>query len=161
MTNPQFGFQEFYRSAGGVVALVLLCSCSLLSSGCRSDKSGTGSMASVVVHNVDPGAVRGATIDVFESDGYKLARRDKESMVFEKKASSMTNLAYGNWMESQVWSRVTVFVEPMSESVVRVRCSGYAVRDKGGATEEQLKTYRRGPYQKLMDEVARRLSPKQ
>lgn len=117
-------------------------------------------MASILVSNSSPGAVSGATIDVFENNGYKLARRDKELLVFEKQASKMSDLAYGNWTESRVWSRVKVTVKPDGENAVQLHCTGFLVRDKGGATEEEIKPYGRGPYQKLMDEVAARFSVK-
>ncbi len=140
-------------------ALVLICG--LIAPGCRTtDTSGTGSMASVTITNSSPGAVSGATIDVFENDGYKLARRDKELLVFEKQASKMSDLAYGNWTESRVWSRVKVTVKPVGESTVQLSGTGFLVRDKGGATEEEIKPYRRGAYQKLLDEVAGRFSGK-
>ena len=116
-------------------------------------------MASVSIPGTNAGVVRGAAIEVFESHGYKLARRDKELLVFEKKASSMNNVAYGNWTENPVWDRAKVEVEPAVDSLVRLHCTIYLIRDKGAATEEEVKALRRSPAQKLVDEVAARLKP--
>lgn len=133
----------------------------LITVGCRTtDTSGTGSMAFVAITNCSLGAASGATIDVFENNGYKLARRDKETLVFEKPASKMNDLAYGNWMEAKLWDRVKVHIKQVSESIVQVHCTGYMVRDKGGATEEEVKPIRRGAYQKLLDQVVARFSAK-
>lgn len=158
MIKTRLQLRGFRRARHCAFAGIVACVCGLLVSACRTDKSGTGSMASVVINGAPAGVVRGATIDVFENEGYKLARRDQETMVFEKAGSAMNNLAYGNWMEKQVVSRVQVYVEPIAETTIRVRCNGYVVRDKGGATEEQIKPLRRAPYQKLLEEVAKRFS---
>ena len=140
----------------GICAL-FMCGCSTTNTAGEKDKNST---ASVQIHGISVGAVRGAAIDVFEGHGYKVGRMDRETVVFEKVASKWDNAAYGNWTEAQLYSRVQVTAQAMDQSTVRLSCQAYLVRDKGGATEEQIKPYRKGSYEKLLEEVAGRLNPK-
>jgi hypothetical protein len=144
------------------VALAATLGLALLAlSGCGTSRgSGKSSTVTVLIRETSPSAVRGATIDVFETHGYKVGRLDRQSLVFEKPGSKWNDIVYGDWMESRTWNRVRVEVETVDESSVRLRATAYIVQDKGGAIEEQVKSYRRAPYQELLDEIAARLNPK-
>ena len=112
--------------------------------------------AAVEIHGNTPGQVREVTEEVFRANGYQLAEVGHSQMTFEKPGTKMNNIAYGNWIsETPIWIRVQVAIVPTGEAACLVHCQAWYLRDKGGATEEQiqLSKLRRGPYQKLLDEV--------
>jgi hypothetical protein len=63
-------------------------------------------------------------------------------------------------MENKVWDRFAVTLETLDATTVRLTGTGYVVRDRGGSTEQQIKVVRQGNYQKFLEEVATRLSPR-
>jgi len=146
-------------TAGMFISLLLLGTVS-----CQSDKpAGRAPFAEVVLTGNTPGQIRNATVAVFADNGYKTRRSDPGEMVFEKEGSRMNNFAYGSWMgDTPVWVRVKATVTPVGEMKCRLECRPYLVRDIGSAAEQELSvsTLHRGPYQKLLDEVAKRLSGK-
>ena len=98
--------------------------------------------------------------DVFQDNGYDLMPASAEAQVFEKKATALNNFAYGNWMDTAVWVRVRVSVVPVVDQVWRVQCHAYLLRDRGETTEEEIKigNLRSHPYQKLLEQVQKRLT---
>ena len=133
-------------------------------SGCRSSgKAGPSGFASVELRGNTPGQIRDVTVEVFSGHGYKVTSPALTGMVFEKQASRMNNAAYGNWTGSPVWIRVSASIVPVSEAAYRLQCKAVLLRDKGQAAFEEeikLKGFQSGPYQKLLDEVASRLTGK-
>ncbi len=75
----------------------------------------------------------------------------------------MNNLAYGNWeSDKRLWTRVKASIVPVQGTVYRLQCHAFMVRDKGEPTFEEevkLQNYSGHGYQKLLEEVARRLTP--
>lgn len=138
--------------------------CSFGGAGCRStDEPVSASFASVLLSGNTPGQIRDATVAVFVDNGYKARQTGPDAMVFEKEGSRMSNFAYGSWLgDSPVWIRVKASAVPTGEMKCRLSCTAYLVRDIGSAAEEELPVshLHRGPYQKLLDEVARRLARK-
>jgi hypothetical protein len=136
--------------------------CGLLGSGCSSvNKPESARFASVEIHGNTPGQISQVALDVFRENGYQVWRVDSSKLVFEKEGSTLNNVAYGSWLGgSGVWIRVKASIVPVSEQTFRLQCQAYLVRDRGGATEDEIKVNRmRGHrYQKLLDEVARRLA---
>jgi hypothetical protein len=145
-------------------ACFLLAVCLLPGIGCKSsDKSFSASFASVTISGSTPGQIRDVAIDVFRDDGYKVAQRDPSHLVFEKEGTKMDNFAYGSWLgDTPVWVRVKGAIVAAGEMTYRLQCTAYMIRDIGGSTEEEvaLSGLHRGTYQKLLDEVARRLAQK-
>jgi hypothetical protein len=132
----------------------------LLSAGCASaGKPASTGFASVLISGNTPGQIRDAASAVFRENGYRVAQADAGGLIFEKKASRMDNFAYGSWLgDTPVWIRVKASVVPAGEMSFRLQCAAYMVHDMGSATEEEvaLSHLHRGPYQKLMDDVAKR-----
>ena len=132
--------------------------------GCSStEKTATGGFASVVVSGNTPGQIGNVAVAVFGENGYKAVDTSPDNLVFEKQGSHMNNFVYGSWLsDDPVWVRVKAAVVPAGEMRFRLECRAYVVRDRGGSTEEQLTLsgVHKGTYQKLLDEVAKRLSPK-
>jgi hypothetical protein len=151
-------------ATGGYLLAHFLLALGLLSTACQStDKPASASFASVVITGNTPGQIGDTASDVFREDGYKVAQRDPNHLVFEKEGTRMDNFAYGSWMgDTPVWIRVKGSVVPAGEMTFRLQCTAYMVRDIWSSTEEEvaLGGLHRGPYQKLLDEVARRLTKK-
>ena len=135
-----------------------------LLTGCHSTEPPGGShFASVEIRGNTPGQISEAAAEVFQAEGYEVAKGGPTHMVFERKASGMNNFAYGNWLDTPVWERVKASVEPVSEATFRLQCQAYLLRDRGGTTEEEIKLsgMRSNTYQKLLDKVAKRLNQAQ
>jgi hypothetical protein len=145
-----------------VVRLWLMMSLGgLVLGGCSSPgKPDSARFASVSIrgHTVDQ--VRDATSQVFHADGFKVIKKGWANLLLEKEGSSMNNIAYGNWMGSGIWVRAKVTIVDIAPSESRIDCEAFLVRTKDGATEEEIKINKlhRHHYQKLLDEVSRRLS---
>ena len=130
--------------------------------GCQSDKHAiSGKFAAVLLSGNTPGQIRNAAVTVFLDNGYKVRQTDPNAMVFEKQGSRMNNFAYGNWVgDTPIWVRVKSSVVPVGDMRCRLECTAYLVRDIAGASEEELpvNSLHKGPYQKMLEEVAKRLS---
>src|SRR5262249_26426578 len=96
--------------------------------------------------------------------GFTVARTGLSNVVFEKEGSKLDNLAYRDWISGpQIWIRVKASIVPVSEAFFRLECQAYAVQDKGQSIfEEEIKmsNFSGRRYQKLLDEVVRRLGGK-
>ncbi len=154
---------NWLRERSSLKLLLVFVSCAGIGllAGCHSTgPSGSSKLASVEIRWNTPGQISEVTSEVFEADGYEVARGGPTHLVFEKKASTMNNIAYGNWMDSAVWERVKASIEPVGEATFRLECQAYFVRDRGGTTEEELKMggMHSHTYQKLLDRVAKRLN---
>ena len=133
--------------------------------GCRSaGPSSAKPFASVEIKGNTPGQIHDVAVEVFREHGYKLAKPGLTRLVFERQGSTMDNLAYGNWIgDTPVWVRVKASIVPVAEAVFRLQCEAFLVRDAGSPIiEEEIKIshLRSGPYQKILDEVARRFGAK-
>jgi hypothetical protein len=133
-----------------------------LGAGCRSTHpSDPDQFASVDIQGCTPLQIRLATVQVFQDSGYQVSEATPAKLLFEKKGTGMNNFAYGNWMEQPVWVRVKAAIVPLSEARFRLQCDAFMVRDRGGATEEEIRLhhYQSGPYQELLVKVAHQLNP--
>lgn len=137
-----------------------LCAGALGLSGCQTEPRTTPAyLAAVELRGNTPGQIGPVVIAVFKDHHFTVARRRYTAFVFEKEASRMDNLAYGDWISDKpVWLRVKAELVPLSEAHFRLQCSPVLVQDKNESLEHELKvTFRKAPYQKLLEEVARRL----
>jgi hypothetical protein len=146
-----------------LVQALALCAVVLL--GCKSSepdgKPPTVGFASVELHGNTPGQIWRVTADVFRGHGY-LVMPGTSGWSFDQQGSKMDNFAYGNWIgDTPIWIRVKAKLRPIGEAAFRLECQVVVVRDRGGATEEEVPAhgFKRAPYQKLLDEVATRLTP--
>jgi hypothetical protein len=146
-----------WNSDWGLVVLVIVSL--TVGTGCQSADQKASNLASVVISGNTPGQIREAAKDVFVKNGYEPARTGPAGLIFEKQGSSMSNFAYGNWMgDAPIWMRVKLNIVPAGEMAYRLQCSAYIIRDRGGATEEELPVSKvhKGRYKKLLEEVAQR-----
>lgn len=137
----------------------------LLGAGCHTTdnpaaaEATASATAAVQIRGNTPGQITQMATEVFQEHGFTRGSKREGALVFEKPGGKMSNLAYGNWMgDTPIWLRVKLSVIPSGEQQYTLQCKAYHVRDKGSATEEELKIGKmgNGPYQKLLDEVASR-----
>jgi hypothetical protein len=126
--------------------------------GCRSTtESKSSGLASVEIRGNTPGQIRDVTVQVFRDNGYIVVRTEPSKMTFEKKGSKMDDITYGSWLDT-IWVRVEASIEPVAERTFRLQCRARLLQGRGDMEEEMRHAYvRSGPYQALLDEVAKRL----
>jgi hypothetical protein len=157
-----------HRNAFGRAAVALLGSLLVLTgAGCSSSGTPTSaSFASVTLRGYSLQQIGTTTKQVFQEAGYSGGSFYRmEQMVFERGGSTMNNLAHGGLTSAQsgtgVTERVKTELVSLGVDTYRLQCQAYMVRNAGDSfyTEEQrLSSFRSGPYQKLLDEVAKRLA---
>lgn len=148
------------RVLGLWLALLVSCCVGLFFAGCASEgKPSSSRFAFVKIQGNTPGQICDVATQVFHAHGYEGTRSDLSHLVFEKKATGMSNLTYGNWGDGPLTLRVKADILPDGEQTYLLECQAYMVRDKGGSLEEEIKMgkMKNGPFQTLLDEVANRL----
>jgi hypothetical protein len=129
--------------------------------GCQSAKQpGSMSHASVQVKGHTLEDIRQTTTTVFREAGYSLAAASQEEMVFDRPGSRQDAIKWGGWSAAGVTMRVKVGVSRMTDGSELLEAEVYAVQnsdDEFFRTERRNIVLNRRPYQKLLDEVARRL----
>ncbi len=144
-----------------VVALLL----PLAGTGCRSlSEPASSSFASVTIKNHSAEEIAKATVSVFAADGYQAGVGSSGEMVFQKEASRGTTLARDGIVATQggasSLNRVRAQIVPVSTGVYRLQCKAYMVSGAGDAffeNEVALAHIRSGPYQSLLNKVAKQL----
>jgi hypothetical protein len=137
----------------------------LAGSGCGLTKPSGASFASVTIKGHTPEEIARATVRVFEEDGYRGGSMPGHPMVFQKEGSRMSDIAYGGVADTfygaKTMVRVKVDIVKLGEASHRLQCQAYMVRDAGDSffeDEQKLANIRRGPYQSLLNQVARQLN---
>jgi hypothetical protein len=144
---------------GGVVSLALVLSfIGFASAGCRSTgNSESGGVAAVEIHGNTPFQIRQVTVQVFSENGYSVVSQGPAGMTFEKKGSTFDNVTYGGLLDA-VWVRVEATITPVAEKTFRLQCRAHLLQGRGDLEEDIHRAHvSDGPYQKLLDEVAKRL----
>lgn len=146
-----------------VLSLALTATVLLLVSGCQSGPA-SASFASVDIGGKTPDEICQTAGAVFREDGYKVALLSPERMVFEKEASRAESIAYSGIVDTHYGAitlvRVKAELVDVGEGSQRLQCQAYMVRNAGDSffsDESRLVNMRSGPYQKLLDKVAKRL----
>jgi hypothetical protein len=133
--------------------------------GCRSlSKPGSASFASVTIRNHSSQEIAAATAKVFGEDGYAGGLSNTGQLVFQKEASRATTLSregiFATQQGSQTANRVRAEIVPLADGSHRLQCQAYVVRGAGDAffeDEVRLSNMRSGPYQSLLNKVAKLL----
>jgi hypothetical protein len=125
---------------------------------------GSSSFASVTIDTYSEAQIAEATARVFASNGYRGGRTRSNQLVFEKEASRGTSMSregiaaasYG----AQTINRVRVEIVPVADGQHRLQCKAFMVT--GGSDpffqdEVPLAHVRRGPYQSMLNDVAKQL----
>ncbi len=143
---------------------LLIASGTLLSTGCRTSEPTSASFASVVIPGRTPAQICETTGSVFQENGYTVGSLSPSGMVFQKEGSRGQSLAYGGVVDTYYGSttavRVRAALVEVGGGTYRLQCNAFMVRhaeDGFFAEESPLLSFRSGPYQALLEEVARRL----
>jgi hypothetical protein len=142
-------------------AIVLASIVAGLFVGCQSP-NGTGShrLASVIIKNRPLTDIEAATEIVFTEYGYKMIRTGPQRFTFEKEGTTMNQMAYGDWSGKPVQVRIKLNIRETTATETLVECDAYMVASPGtGQFEEETKlsTFRKGPYQDLLNDIKARL----
>lgn len=145
-------------------AIYLLPLLGLLLSGCKSTDNSTGTvhssrLASVVIKGHSVGEVSSQTHRVFTENGYQATAIKSGGLAFDKQASGMSTLVYGDWSGKPVWVRVKVYTRDLDPVGVLLDCDAFMVLERGDAhfeEERKVGKLRRGTYQQLLDKVSSR-----
>jgi len=146
---------------GAFCFLVLAFALTPMITGCKSSgATGSKRLASVIIENRSREEIDTTVRAVFEEDNYLGIRQAPDAFMFEKKGTSMNKVVYGDWSDKPVWIRVKLGIHDLKKGQTLVDCDVYMVQDRGDAVfEEQhkLSWLKRGPYQKLLDQIKERL----
>jgi len=145
----------------GLLAFLLV---GLFSPGCTSlGKPASASFASVTLRGKTPQQIQEATLAVFHENGFQ-GSASGPTLVFEREGSRANSIARDGLVRSHYGAvtiiRVRVQLVELGADSHRLQCQAYMVSDAGDAfmqTEHRLANFRSGPYQKLLDDVAKRL----
>lgn len=143
----------------------LLLAAVVFADGCSSmDKPASASFASVVIVNQTPAKIRQAVIAVFQDNGYSILPQTDGSLAFQREATRSEQLSYagiaGTQEGERVAMRVLVNIQPKNPSAYWVGAKAYAVCNPDQPVFENttaLFNFQSGPYQKLMDQVAKKV----
>lgn len=136
----------------------------LAPTGCRLGQPAGASFASVKISNRSDAQIRDATVQVFREGGYAAFDAGPGQMVFQKEGTKMNNIGQngvvGSYYGAQTIIRVRAQIVDLGTGSFRLQCQAYMVRNAGDSffeDEHPLVNARRGPYQRLLDKVAKRL----
>lgn len=158
--HPRPGDWQRIFLAGGLAILG-----GVFLSGCSTSKPASASFASVDIASQSVEQIQDTTMLVFGEAGYKANRVPDGSMVFEKEGSRGDQIVYGGLGGAVYGGAVTVrvraeIVDLVGQDARRLQCTAYMVSHAGDGVfedKQRLANFRRGPYQKLLDEVAGKL----
>ncbi len=129
--------------------------------GCESTRQpGSMSHASVQIRGRSVLEIQQTATDVFRQEGYALAISTPKEMVFERPGSRRDALKWGGWSGQGVTMRVKLNLSELLEGNRLLQADAFAVQNSNDPffqTESRNILLNRRPYQKLLDEVARRL----
>ena len=158
--NPTYSL--FKTSGFRLLALGLFAAAVL--AGCRTGEPTSASFASVVISGRSPEQICQTAGKVFQENGYAVGSLSPSGMVFQKEGTQGQSLAYGGVVDTYYGSttavRVRAALVDLSAGNYRLQCKAYMVRNANDSffeDESALLNFRSGPYQKLLDEVAKRL----
>jgi hypothetical protein len=139
----------------------LLVFCAVLLGGCQSAKQpGSTSHASVQIQSRSLADIQQTMTAVFREKGYALALATPEEMVFDRPGSRRDALKWGGLAGQGVTMRVKVRLSEMLDGSRLLQADAYAVQNSDDAffqTESRNILLNRRPYQKLLNEVSKRL----
>ena len=147
-------------TALGILSLLI---CSLFSTGCHLGQPASASFASVTISGKSAGEIRDATIAVFRENGYQVFATSR-GLTFEKEGTKANSIAYDGFVGAHYGAvtiiRVRAELVALGNGAQRLQCKASMVSGAGDSffeDEHPLANFRSGPYQDLLDEVAKRL----
>jgi hypothetical protein len=136
----------------------------MLATSCHLGKPEGASFASVVITGKTQDEICKTTGAVFQEDGYQVGALTPANMVFQKEGTRGQSLAYGGVVDTYYGGSTAVRVRAqlvdLGASGYRLQCKAFMVRNANDSffeDESALLNIRSGPYQSLLDKVAKRL----
>ncbi len=143
--------------------LSLLLACGWFSTGCRLGQPASSGFASVIITNQTAARILDTTVAVFREQGYH-ETPSGEALTFEKEGTRGDTIAYEGVINAQngavAMIRVRVQCVGAGPGAQRLQGQAYVVTGAGDhfmEDEIRIANFRSGPYQDLLDEVAKRL----
>ena len=155
-----------YRISSSALRVTLALSLLLFGAlaGCKSGKPGSASFASVVIHNRTAEEIQNTAGQVFREDGYAGGPVGGNRMVFQREASRWTTISRQGFVAAhegaRTYERVRAELVDLGGGSHRLQCEAFVVTGNGDSffEEEIRKTnIRSGPYQSLLNKVAKKL----
>jgi len=148
-----------------ILRLLPLALISAWLAGCASGSApGSNSHASTQIPSSTQAAVQDVSAAVFIEKGYTVVVNQPTLMVFDRPGSRHDALKWGGWDGSGVVMRVKMSIRDMGNgSTFLLQADAYAVRDASDprvATESRNIMLNHRPYQKLLNEINKRLKTK-
>jgi hypothetical protein len=135
--------------------------CLLLFTGCQSaNQPGSASHAVVQINGRSLAEIQRTTSVVFGEESYSLGTTSPEMMIFERPGSRRDAAKYGGWYGEGVIMRVKVGFRELAGGSYLLQADAYAGQNSDDAffrSEDRALMLNRRPYQRLLDEVAKRL----
>ncbi|HXI50084.1 MAG TPA: hypothetical protein VNH84_01205 [Candidatus Saccharimonadales bacterium] len=154
------------RLFSGLLGVAIPCLLFALAvAGCSSFSGpGSASFASVIITNHTPTEIHDAAAKVFRADGYEAYETSPNKLLFEKEASRFTTMSREGLIATQNGARTMerVYSELISlgGGAYRLQCEVFMVSNAEESfmeNEVRMTNIRSGPYQSLLDKVAKQL----
>jgi hypothetical protein len=144
--------------------LSLALACGLFGTGCSSlGKPASASFASVTITGQSAQQIQDATVAVFREHGYQVFTSG-QGLTFEKEGTRANTISRDGLVGAHYGAvtivRVRAELVELDAGSYRLQCQAFMVSGAGDAfmeNEARLANFRNRPYQKLLDEVAKRL----
>jgi hypothetical protein len=143
----------------------ILCAGLAFFTGCQSGgEPGTTSHATVQINGKTIGEIQPVARAVFAEEGYSARAAQPNLMVFDRLGSRRDAIKWGGALTGEgVTMRVKVQFRYLDATTTLLQADAYAVHDAGDAffeNEDRNVMLNHRPYQKMLDEVKKRLKDK-
>jgi hypothetical protein len=151
-------------NADALLTSLLALICLAVVSGCSLGKPASASFASVVIPNQSVDQIQQAAVVVFQEDGWRALRGPDNSLVFQKEGSQLHNIGQNGFVGAHYGAqsaiRFKTEIVDLGAGSHRLQGRVFMVRDAGDSffeDEHRASALRSGPYQRLLNKVAKRL----
>ena len=133
----------------------------LFQAGCRTSSPGHGtSHAAVIIPDHTDAEVRQVARQVFAEDGYSVHHTGADLLEFRRAGSSMDRMKFGDWMDDGVSIRAKLKISTLADGAHLLQLDMYSFKESKDVffqEETRMVLLNRRHYQKLLDEIVRRL----
>jgi hypothetical protein len=161
-TNSMNVLNFLREGPAALTGLLAMAGWLLLGTGCQTTSpTGDKVLAYETVEGRTLSEIRLATLEVFQKNGFAVKSAFGRDLIFEQKASTMSSLAFGAWMDPNVWLRVKIRIEEVGSGVDAIECNVYRVQNRGdNILEEEDRAYekKKKPFQKLLTQIKEKLN---
>ena len=138
--RPRGRTNRWLTSGGGGgqgLAVAVLAACLLLGGCATTSPTGDKVAATVTVEGASLEQIRTAAFDVFQQQAFLIRTAHGRDLVFERQGSKLAGLAYGSWMNHNVWMRLRLRIEEIKPGTNVVSLKTFRVEDHGDPVLEE------------------------